>query len=312
MKTCWIITENLIGTRNQCIALAEAAGLQPVIKTIALRNPWKTLTPWLRHFCPSALTPGSDNLTGPWPDIIIASGRKAIAPALWVKKQTGNRAKLVVIQSPIIRDKHIDLVISPRHDQYSGNNVLEITGALSLITPDKLAEAKEEWRTRLETLPGPRLAVLIGGNSRTHRMTEAVTIRLADQLQALTEHYALMITASRRTPPEYQDYLRQHVTGPNVFFWDGSGDNPYRGFLAWADALIVTEDSVSMASEAISTGKPVYILRMEGGSARFRRFHDYLVGQGYARWFEGIIEPYNYIAPDDLKIASERIKITLT
>lgn len=319
MKTCWVLTEGMIGTQNQCVALAEAAGFTPEIKVVKLKQPWKTVTPWVRHFTPAALAPGSSDLRGPWPDLLIASGRKAIAPALWIKKQSGGKTKLVVIQSPIIKSAQFDLVVVPQHDRYTGANTLQTMGALSLITPEKLAQAKEEWRARLEALPAPRLAVLIGGNSRTHKLTEDVTHRLAAQLKALTGDYSLMITASRRTPPEYQDLLRQQVKEPTpssseavgqkeVLFWDGTGDNPYRGFLAWADALVVTEDSVSMASEAVSTGKPVYILKMAGGSPRFARFHDYLIDKGYARWFEGAIENYSYNPPNDLKQAADAIK----
>jgi mitochondrial fission protein ELM1 len=308
MKTSWVLTEGMIGTQNQCVALAEAAGLEPEIKVVKLKQPWKTVTPWISHFCPAAMAPGSSELKAPWPEVLIASGRKAIAPALWIKKQSGGKTILIILQSPVIKNKNFDLVVVPQHDQYTGDNVLQTMGALSLITPTVLATAKEEWRGRLESLPGPRLAVLIGGNSRTHTMTEEVTKRLATQLQGLTGQHSLMITASRRTPKEYQDYLRQHVIGPNVQFWDGTGDNPYRGYLAWADALIATEDSVSMASEAVSTGKPVYILKLEGGSARFKRFHDYLINHNYARWFEGKIEPWSYTPPNDLAAARKALE----
>jgi len=307
MKKCWVLTEGMIGTQNQCVALAEAAGLSPDIKVVKLKQPWKTVTPWIKHFSPAALADGSSELTAPWPDILIASGRKAIAPALWIKKQSDNKTRLVVIQSPVVKNKKFDLVVVPQHDQYNGPNALQTVGALSLITPQVLAKAKEEWRERLEKLPSPRLAVLIGGNSRTHKLTKEVADNLARQLQHLSKEYSLMITASRRTPQDYQDLLRAQVTGPNVFFWDGSGDNPYRGFLSWADALIVTEDSVSMASEAVSTGKPVYILKMEGGSPRFARFHNHLIHNNYARWFEGKIETWPYIPPQDLANAAHKL-----
>src|SRR5690242_4946725 len=99
MKTsCWVLTEKgLKGTENQCIALAEAADLSYTIKGIKLRQPWKSFTPWIHCFSPVALTPESDKLDGPWPDVVIASGRKAIAPALWIKKQN-SKIKLVIVQ----------------------------------------------------------------------------------------------------------------------------------------------------------------------------------------------------------------------
>ena len=66
-----------------------------------------------------------------------------------------------------------------------------------------------------------------------------------------------------------------------------SGENPYFGFLAHADAIVVTADSVSMTSEACSTGKPVYVAALSGGSAKFREFHRTLAQAGYTQPFEG-------------------------
>lgn len=294
----------MIGTQNQCAALAQAIGVSPEIKTISLKYPWKFFTPWIRHFHPCALTKDSTKLQAPWPDLVIASGRKAIAASLWIKKQSKNRTKLVIVQSPIIKDNRFDLVIAPYHDQYHAPNALPITGALSLITADVLAQARIDWQSRLEALPAPRLAVLIGGNSRKHTFTMDIAKNLVSQLRTLNQTYSLMITASRRTPPDIQDYLRKSLHSPTCFFWDGTGDNPYRGFLAWADALLVTEDSVSMVSEAVSTGKPVHILKMDSTSDRFDRFYQHLLQQNYIRWFTGEIDFWDYDPPDDLARAA--------
>jgi mitochondrial fission protein ELM1 len=304
-KTCWILVEKgLKGTENQCVALAEAAGFSYDVKHISMRQPWEAFTPWIRAF---SLTPDSSPLAPPWPDTLIASGRKAIAPALWIKKKSDGKTKLVVIQDPVIRDSAIDLIVAPKHDRVAGGNVLEITGALSIIKPDDLIHAKEQWRGTFEKLNKPRLAVLIGGNSRAHKMTEKSAQKLAAQLKDLSQTHSLMITASRRTPETEQKILRNILRGDNIFFWDGTGENPYRGILAWGDAVLVTEDSVSMACEAVSTGKPVYIIPMEGGSARFKRFHDYLYQSGYARPFEGRIEAFSYVPPNDLEQAKSFI-----
>jgi uncharacterized protein len=310
MTQCWIITEaGLKGTENQCIALAQAAGLTYETKSIKLKSPWKIFTPWLRHFSPKALTPDSADLTPPWPEIIIASGRKSIAAGLWVKKQSGGKAKLVIIQSPVVKDKNFDLIIVPQHDNYFGPNVMQITGALSLITPQSLEAAKIEWAPTLEALPAPRIAVLIGGTSRAHKITNTVADRIILQLKNLLEQgNSLMITVSRRTPDAIRDKLGAALQHPNAYFFDGSGPNPYQGFLAWADTILVTEDSVSMASEAISTGKPVYIVALEGGTKRFDRFHSHLVNQGYARRFSGVIGNYPYTPPNDLATAANLLK----
>lgn len=307
MTDCWIITEGMIGTQNQCVALAQAIGAKTDIKTVSLKQPWKFFTPWIRHFTPAALKAGSSPLTAPWPDVIIASGRKAIVPALWVKKQSGNRSKLIIIQSPVVKDKKFDLVIAPHHDQYHADNAMHITGALSLITPDILQQARHDWQAQFEPLGAPRLAVLIGGNAKRHRLTQEIAQQLVVQLRELNKTHALMITVSRRTPEAIAQYLRRSLHSPNCFFWDGTGDNPYRGMLAWADAFLVTEDSVSMVSEAISTGKPTYIVKMDSkASSRFDRFYRHALDKNYIRWFTGTIDFWEFSPPDDLARAAAR------
>ena len=44
-----------------------------------------------------------------------------------------------------------------------------------------------------------------------------------------------------------------------AYLWGDTSENPYSGFLACADNIIVTGDSVSMCCEATGTGKPIYL-----------------------------------------------------
>jgi hypothetical protein len=84
-------------------------------------------------------------------------------------------------------------------------------GAPNRITPELLATARDEWRDQLAPLPGPRTAVLIGGNSRTHRLGTATMDALIAHLKALQARRggSLMITVSRRTPKDLRERLRK-------------------------------------------------------------------------------------------------------
>jgi mitochondrial fission protein ELM1 len=116
-------------------------------------------------------------------------------------------------------------------------------------------------------------------------MTRAVAQRIGKTLNALCASTggSLMVTASRRTDLESQDALQATLNGLPTVFWDGTGDNPYMGMLALADGIVVTEDSVTMASEAASTGKPVFIAKMEGRAEKFAHFHTDLEARGVSR-----------------------------
>ena len=77
------------------------------------------------------------------------------------------------------------------------------------------------------------------------------------------------------------------------------GENPYYAYLGLADAFMVTADSVSMISEAAATGKPVHVLELDGGNAKFARFHQLMREAGVTRPFSGRIETWSYPIPDD-------------
>ena len=101
------------------------------------------------------------------------------------------------------------------------------------------------------------------------------------------------MTASRRTEPGVVDALKARL--PRAWFWDGAGRNPYLGMLALARHIVVTEDSVSMISEAISTGKPVYVaLNWRAAAAGLRAFHASLREDGIVRPFDGRLAEWHY------------------
>lgn len=274
-KTLWIITEGIIGTENQCLGVAEILqkniNVELKVIRIGLRQPWKTLSPWLGLEQSWTFTPP---LTAPWPDIVIAAGRKSIAASRYIKKQSGGQCLTVQLQDPKTSPNQFDLVAAPFHDNLQGRNVIVTDGAPNRITGEKLNEAKEKFAATFEPLQGPRIAVLIGGNSRTHTLTPEIMHRLVDQLMSING--TLMVTASRRTGEDNLDYLKQALSGTRHYLWDGNGENPYHGMLAWAEYLIVTNDSVSMLSDAGTTGKPVHVIALEGRSPRFDRFHKHL------------------------------------
>lgn len=289
-KTCWIVTEGLAGTENQCIGVAEALGVDYELKRIQLKQPWKLLSPPLLTGLSSSFYPP---LSPPWPDILIASGRKSVLVSLFIKKRSKGRTFIVQLQDPKISPQHFDLVAAPYHDSIRGDNVIVTDGAPNKVTEKRLEEGQRKFAEILKNLPSPRVAVLIGGNSRAYAMTQEDTKKLAGQLKDLSEKTGagLMITASRRTGEKNKQILKQTLSGPDIYFWDGDGENPYFGFLGWADVILVSEDSVSMMSEAATTGKPVYkvplTLKSKRKARRLLKFHDHLKKLNVIRDFKG-------------------------
>jgi uncharacterized protein len=302
LPTCWVVTDGKPGMENQCRGLAESMGLQPVIKRIALRTPWRQLSPWLQLGLSSAFSKKGDAITPPWPDILIGTGRQSVPASLLAKRASGGRTTTIQIQDCALPPKNFDLVIVPQHDKLRGDNVLVARGALHRVTAEKLAGEAAKFAPLAAGFPRPLVAVLLGGNNGVYHFTPDVARRLAADLLKLQKDQGigLLITPSRRTGEEATAILKEALTGSATVFWDGTGDNPYFGFLGLADAVIVTCDSVSMVSEACSTGKPVHILDLPGGSDKFAKFHEGLRRDGVTRPFAGKIDFWSYDPLDDM------------
>ncbi|HYE01273.1 MAG TPA: mitochondrial fission ELM1 family protein [Alphaproteobacteria bacterium] len=299
--TCWVVSDGKAGMENQCLGLAEAVGIEPVVKRVALRAPWRQLTPFLRLGLAHAADPArGDPVAPPWPDLLIASGRQSTAPALLARRASGGRTFTVYIQNPVVSPKLFDLVVVPRHDRLRGANVLSTRGALHRVTPARLAEAAGRAAARLGALPRPRLAVLIGGNNGVYTLTADRMREIAGQLAGLARQgIGLMVTPSRRTGPENEAILRGALAGTGAEVWDFQGENPYFAYLGSADAIAVTCDSVSMVSEAASTGKPVYVIGLPGGGGKFDAFHKAMAADGITRPFDGGFASWSYAPLDD-------------
>lgn len=306
--TCWIISEGMAGTENQCISVAEALGIEPIIKRINLTFPWNLLSPYLGFETKITFKP---NLLEPFPELVIASGRKAIAAANYIKKKSGKNTFTVYLQDPRTKHSKFDLIAVPFHDKIRGKNVITTDGAPNRITSEKLNDAKDKFFHIFKPLKSPRVAVLFGGNSKAYKLTTKTTKNICNQLSKLNT--SLMITASRRTGEENLKIIQNKLDNGKNFIWNGNGENPYLGILSWADYIIVTADSTSMISDAVTTGKPTYIIPLEGGSKKFDTFHNHLRSLGVADIFKGSLEKYEYTPLQDAqKIAKEvksRIKL---
>jgi len=283
------------------MGLAQALGLTPVIKRVLLKTPWRILSPHITAFKRFAMSEKGDQLEPPWPQILIATGRPSILPALYIKGQSGGWTFIVQLQDPVSLRHRFDRIVVPAHDGLSGSNVIVMDGALHRITPERLAEEAPRWAERFSGIPQPRVSVLLGGNNSRYRLGRMEVQDLAAQLKAISaQGYGLLITGSRRTGAANIEALRQALAGCPAFISDGSGDNPYFGMLAHADAFVVTCDSVNMISEACSTGKPVHVTilpsqgRRSSERDKFSRFHRSLEQSGRIRLFKGQIESWSY------------------
>jgi mitochondrial fission protein ELM1 len=305
----WVLHDGKAGMASQALGLAEATGFPFIEKRLGIRFPWVCLPPqlWFLPFRAAGDTGAS--LQPPWPDLVIACGRNAAMPALAIRRAGGGHTVAAQIQNPGIGRTEFDLMVVPEHDRVRGPRVIVTRGAVHRVTQVRLATERRRFPA-LATMPRPILSVLIGGTNRAYRLTLRRVDEIAEALAGILRSGggSVLMTPSRRTGAAGLTLLRERLEGFSTAIWDGSGENPYFAYLALADAVLVTADSISMISEAAATGKPVHVLDLEGGNAKFARFHEAMRAAGITRPFSGRIESWSYSVPDDTARAGAALR----
>lgn len=294
-RSIWILSDGKAGDEAQCIGVAEALALPFEIRRVAPRKPFAWLMPWGPIDPREAPDKPHSLLAPPFPDIAIASGRRAVSYLRHLRRASGGTTFTVFLKDPRTGANAADLIWVPEHDNLRGPNVLATVTPPHRFSAERLAQCRSAPRSDIAALIAPRVAVLVGGDSRHHRFTDTDIETFAAHLASLAHEGAhLMITTSRRTPKALLQRLRDLATQGDHLLWDGSGENPLADYLANADAVVVTADSTNMVGEAAATGRPVLVYEPTGGHPKIQQFLRKMSALGIIRPFAGSLETYRY------------------
>lgn len=283
----WVLADDRPGNVVQALGVAEALAEPFAIKRIGYdrRGGWHNALKGASLIGVAADSRAT--LNPPWPDLVIGAGRRTAPIGRWIKRQSDCR--LVQLLDPgWLGRRDFDLIVAPRHDALADRpNVLSILGSCHRAFPAALAAEGAKWAERLAHLPRPYLVVVVGGATKGRAFGADRGRQLAAGVAALHRAMggAILVTTSRRTTPDLARSLIEGLPQPNFFFhWQEKAENPYLGFLALADAIVVTGDSMNMCTEACANGGPVYIFSPPGlVNDKHARLHAALFAQGYAR-----------------------------
>jgi uncharacterized protein len=233
-------------------ALAAALGWQSVTKRLSFRRPALPL------FAIQLLDRSkSDPLEPPWPDLVLCAEAMTSVIARHLGAYSNRSTKIVCLGRPSGDPAPFDLVIStPQYRLPKAPNVLE----LSLPLVVNAAQRPVRFLTT-----HPAIALLVGGTAPPEILDETAARELVSRAihQARKTSAELVVLTSPRTSPRVADTLAKAIVPPDVLqIWSEDAPSPYGQVLAEADEFIVTSDSVSMAADAVATGKPVSIYRL--------------------------------------------------
>ena len=274
----WVLADPRAGTAAQALGIAER--LDRAFRTVPLG--WGPLARLpLRWPTLAGLTAETRRtIAVPWPALAISAGRRAAPVALWLAK---HGVRTVHCMRPHFAERRFELLVVGRHDSPpEASNILPILGATHRMSPARLAAARDEWAAFGE-LPSPRVALLLGGPPRGEGMSAEAAAAIARQVAGFAG--SVLATGSRRTGAPAESAVAEALAGlpQHLHRWGDGGANPYAGMLAWADAVVVTGDSVSMLSEALATTAAVFIADPGGLGPRHHALHASVYAAGQAR-----------------------------
>lgn len=247
----WVLHGAHAGDNAQASSLAAALGYPH--ETLALRYNLRHALPfWLRGAGLGSLDADSRQLIAPpWPELLIAVGKRSVPVARYIRQASGGSTRLVHIGRPRAPLAWFDLVITtPQYGLPPAPNVLELALPFAnLQQVDTLQMA--HWSSQWQSLPRPLVAVLVGAARFPQRFGHAEAVQLGTRLQAAAGQGTLLLIGSPRTRPQVLDALAA-AAGPAALAYPFSADdNPYQAALALAERVVVTSDSMSMIADAI-------------------------------------------------------------
>ncbi|HEC91067.1 MAG TPA: nucleoside-diphosphate sugar epimerase [Alphaproteobacteria bacterium] len=296
----WLLIDDRAGNASQVRGVGEALGVRLEIRDIAYSAAGALPNIVLGASFHGLTASSRVNLVAPWPDLIIAAGRRTAPVARYIKEKNRGKTFLVQLMNP--GDTGIDdfdLICVPRHDRRPPRaNQMEITGAPHRVTEAVLAEAAGKWADKFTHLAEPRIALLVGGSTKRRKFTPEMALELAALADRTASAAAgsLLVSTSRRTDGQAADALAGALSVPHcVYRWGDEGENPYFGYLGCSSAVIVTGDSVSMCSEACATTGPVYIFAPKKLTvAKHGHLHRELYELGHARPLDGTFTAWEH------------------
>ncbi|MEP0814401.1 MAG: mitochondrial fission ELM1 family protein [bacterium] len=230
------------------------------------------------------------------PDVIVSAGSTLAATNLLIARAVGGKS-IAMMRPNAIPLESFDVIVMPEHDRRSKNpaNAVFTPVALSYFDAARIETADAELARRFgcDVLKNRPIALIVGGNSKVFDMTDDDVLEAAEisWSWASKQKCGLVGTTSRRTAPSLERKLQAEFEKKKDAHWIwGRTDtfNPLPALLPRASAAVVTEDSISMISEAIIQGhRPLVLeLKKRRASAKLAKFKKYLIDQKLARWVQ--------------------------
>jgi len=233
-------------------------------------------------------------------DYIVSCGsRAAMMNHLLSAHQAADN---ITVQRPgLLPLRCFRLAVLPEHDRQPKRScdpsAVAITlGAPNLITPEYLTQQRELLLNRfshLKTRDCRRIGLLVGGDTKEFVLQQKRLRLVVHQLTEVAEEINadILATTSRRTSVDIENMLqrelKRHGRCPLLIIANRNNvPEAVGGILGLADIIVVSGDSISMISEAASSGKQTIVFKPWISSfSRQRKKHEHFIEKLNARGY---------------------------
>jgi mitochondrial fission protein ELM1 len=268
----WIVSEGSPGHVSQSMGLVGALSrhieMEPVLVEAkpelggfgrALLKLWmgrkgRRLPHWILKLFFGFVRPDGN------PDLLVASGGKSVFAARSLALRE-NRPLVFIGERKPFPSAWFHTVLTPSEFERDQNDV-PLKMIPTSVTSEKLEKAACAWIERPE---GPLWAMVLGGKSLSHSFTEQDWKGLGRAMNRLSEMNGIrwLVTSSRRTGGQAEAWLREsldsnHVAG--AVWWSEKPEKLLYEYLGSAGQVFVTQDSVTMVTEATACKSPPVVL----------------------------------------------------
>ncbi len=222
---------------TQCLSLVEALDFPTHLHRVSLPWFWRKVPVWLTPDLAAKVHSSPKSLMPPLPSFVICGGKVALKLGTYFRKkhqiftvavgQTSSSFHKVIVESHVQEEK--------------GNAILTL-GPLHRIHAEVILQARQTFYRKVDSLPKPRVGIFLEGEERLEPL-----IRILTSLRRKTP-FSLMIHAGKLSE-ENKKHLSLFLEGIPHLLWCGPEEDPYLGFLAHSEAIIVTTSSSLMIAE---------------------------------------------------------------
>ncbi len=183
--------------------------------------------------------------------ILISCGKKSVKASIYLKNKYKKFIFNIHIQNPKVNHNLFDLIVCPEHDNLDSENCISTLLAIHNIKFNKNARNNKI------------INFIIGGPNKYFKFNQQTQKKIINEIKFLSEKFNVNIIPSRRTPHSLLEELSK-INMENIYMSDDLfNPKEYGELLSQAHLQIVTWDSISMISEAISSEAGTFLFKFE-------------------------------------------------